>query len=655
MQNHILSKAQDCMYRLSLGRSEAMRNTTINIQGMAGQPTTNQVVMGGVTMFNPVCNGNYQNINVVPEKNRVISKWENKRREGQQIEGLYNIRNNKSRLNGEAYNRLYDASKQKVINKPSLNYRFEETTGTFKDMNGNEINTYEEFNNDLALTNFYGIDTNDSNVQNISYNPFLQTSSQNKTSGKPNTRADERLNYYTMERPYMTKGDRIKQSTALAKSDENVQTRMFQQTAWEAMNGIVRAPRKIGTTLGRGVNINIAGDGDVVFNPDELLTNSDVKPIKGSKQQIKSKDGISVQMNESKFRNKSVKNDYRESYKVPEIEDKASVRTFKTPYNVEIDKRKQVEEKFIPRSTDLRSQQHIQQQITNVYYPLINRDAEKIRKNDYERKLHYHDESNMFTKVIEGFRSIVEPFMRTVTGSEPYKRSTTYSDNIQSSNILDDDVIEYLRKHPNLFYTVDRGIKTEYNEQPLKSVPMLELEMNDQIVRSIATRDTNDIKVMLKRTSRIGTEYEIISIPIEEVETTLRKVLQNNPNDRILHLSYEDSLKVCQLALERQECERIRTQAPIHYFQRDFLNSDNKIQYFTNIKKEDFAEKMQHVSVNDELNHINKDIHDLDVISELDIKQIIRDNQMNQSVAKIKTNTDKPDLRKTYRMFNNML
>jgi hypothetical protein len=617
-----------------MNRNDAMRNRTINVQGIPGQPVVNQVVQGGVAMINPICNGNYEQIKVVPQQNRVQTKYENRRRDNHKINAIYDIRSNQSRISGQPLNELHESAKQKVFNKPSINYRFE--GNTINDMNGNQINTYNEYNNDYSLAEFYDTSCNEDEgtISIVGYNPFLESSSQNKSHGLNNTRADERLNHYTNERAYMSKGDRIKQAAALAKSSDNVQKRLFQQNAWEQATGHVRAPRKVGTNLYSGVNVRVNDNDEMVFDIGST---------------------------------KEISNDKRENY-IPinnlHETDKSAVRNKQDNYTVDKNKRSNVSEKFIPRSTDIRSQQHIKQQVSDVYKPIIDRDAEKIRKDDYERKLHYEDEANLFTRIVEGFKSMVEPFMRTIDQNNYQERQGNYESNVNQDyvtqdialrELLDDDMLDYLRKHPNLFYTVDRGQATKYGNDPNLVAPMFEIDLNDQIVRTIATRETNVINVMLKRTSKYGDEYEMISIPIEEVEAALRRDLHNEPNDRILRLNYEDSLKVCQMAIERPDTDRLKTQAPIHYYQREFLNNNDKLMYFSNLKPEELAKKKTRLTVNDYLIHESKTVPDGNVDEKIDLQQTIKDNQIDNSTAKIKANTaSKPSVKNTYSKFNGM-
>ena len=219
--------------------------------------TLNQAVQGGSNVMNLQVNGNIRTKEPVPKRNRVLTKYENKRRSTENQEALYNIRQADDRFVYGNYldQQLANKAKQKVFNKPSINFREQ-----LKD-----VQTFDGFKSD-SLKSVYGMNTydldfkdaNESGVlrfnqdnigalgisNNQNYNPLLLTSTENKYDQRyGQSIPDERLTFYTGERPFISKGERQLQAREMAISEYAKERRDLQQIANDAANKTPHNPR----------------------------------------------------------------------------------------------------------------------------------------------------------------------------------------------------------------------------------------------------------------------------------------------------------------------------------------------------------------------------------------------------------------------------
>lgn len=233
--------------------------------------TLNQAVQGGVNIMNLQVNGPVRVKDPVPQRNRVLTKFENKRRDTENKEALYNIRQaDDNFVYGNYLNQqLSDKAKQKVFNKPSITFREQmtntQTFGEFQNMASNiGMNTFDldfkdaddsgvlRFNQDnigsLGISKSLGVSNTTASSMSPghpnNYNPLLLTSPENKYDQRYGPALpDERITFYTGERPYITKGERQLQARELATS-EYVKERMnLQQIANDASNKTPHNPR----------------------------------------------------------------------------------------------------------------------------------------------------------------------------------------------------------------------------------------------------------------------------------------------------------------------------------------------------------------------------------------------------------------------------
>lgn len=231
----------------------------------------NQAVQGGANIMNLQVNGPIREKEPVPARNRVLTKFENKRRDTEQQEALYNLRQADDRFIYGHYldQQLADKAKQKVFNKPSINFREQ-----VKD-----VHTFEGFKSDslkeIAGMNTFDLDFKDANESGVlrfnqdnigaggiasisggmfggmggsvvrdSYNPLLLTSPQNKYDQRyAPAMPDERMTYYTGERAYISKGERQLQAREMATSEYAKERRALQQMANDAANKTPHNPR----------------------------------------------------------------------------------------------------------------------------------------------------------------------------------------------------------------------------------------------------------------------------------------------------------------------------------------------------------------------------------------------------------------------------
>lgn len=229
----------------------------------------NQAVQGGVNVMNLQVNGPIRSKEPVPARNRVLTKYENKRRSSENQEALYNIRQADDRFIYGHYldQQLADKAKQKVFNKPSINFReqVKETTLfegfktgfsadslksmagmttfdlDFKDANESGVLRFNQDNiGALGISNTQAA----SMSPGSNYNPLLLTSPLNKYDQRyaPGT-PDERINFYTGERAYVSKGERQLQAREMATSEYAKERRALQQMANDAANKTPHNPR----------------------------------------------------------------------------------------------------------------------------------------------------------------------------------------------------------------------------------------------------------------------------------------------------------------------------------------------------------------------------------------------------------------------------
>lgn len=521
------------------------------IQGIGDlkEPALNQSVGGGFNIQNLQTTGPMREKPVIPVKGRVLTKYENKRRDTQTTEALYDWRNNVS-MNNEGkvtpnyyLNSLNERAKSKVFNKPSINYRFqqEKPSKTFEEFKSQHLpqtfyDVAEIESSDSGLIKFNADGCGSVAVNPTTYNPFLAISSGNKPNGTM-AYPDERMTHYGGERAFMSKGDRIKMATDLANSEYNKERRQLQNEANDALKGIVHAPRQV-ASFGRGINTTFRDDGY-------------------------------------------------------------------SSHDININQRER-EEAFVPRSSDFHRQAYIQQQVD------IN-EGEKMReiKKDVidktiQRQIHKdNDDPSLFTKIIETFKSIFwndenkSEIKDRLTVKEKFHMEADYVDPIEHNVQVDNIKIDprYMKR----MFTVEKNIKKEYLPEIIRSgeeihKPKSILKINDKtVLRTIATRNSNTVRVLQKREEHGQTDnvkYLTAEIPINVVEEFFGKRFDSETNEtRLLNLTPEEHILLVRLVEEMPDKFKYESATPIHYYQRDLL--ENGDDYITNIIIEEHPQSLE--------------------------------------------------------------
>jgi hypothetical protein len=248
------------------------------------QPTIqHQPVKGGTNIINPGIN-EVRKIPFISDRRRTPVKTENRRKDVQATEALWDIRNNTSLNNAtkvlpnyyqeklkesargkvrmtntaeamrvqyqnpeESFYLTGDTRKDSYI-KPE-NYNFENYSVGSKDtgiMRFSDLSIPGSNNHDRSMNNI--------NISTPSYNPFLPQTSQNRSDFSKTSYPDERMTRYSGERKYMTKGDRIMRAADLAKSETLKERRQLQAQAHDALTGNRHAPRMYGADIANGIH-----------------------------------------------------------------------------------------------------------------------------------------------------------------------------------------------------------------------------------------------------------------------------------------------------------------------------------------------------------------------------------------------------------------
>lgn len=633
------SQTENLIEQIRLSKMDPNHNYTM-AQVMKGigdvkQPVVNQVVQGGFNVINPEITGDIKQLPHVSERHRWEVKTENKRRDTQALEYIYDWRNN-TPLNNEGkvqpgyyQNKLNASAKSKIRMSNTADAMRVQYPGPDSSIAGmgeyipeglngiaglattkpekfemsatrgaNTTNMQEgtlSFS-DLGLSGnhsqiklgpqFERIDTykdSDIPVEVPSYNPFLNGSSGN-ISKYQESYPDERQTQYSGERNYMTKGDRIMAAVELAKSQRNIERRQLQEQANHALNGTVRSARTIGSEFGRGINV-----GATYNNPE---------------------------------------------YEQPDIQQAIN------PNN------RQKVEHFVDRSHDLNRQQNIQQNVQVYYGPGLEQIKHEVADNEIQRKLYDNDEGDkpgLFHAFIEGFKCLfwsddstkeihdrrdfqnyndleIRQIFKS-EGAEWLLNDPIIHDEVikiitqrrltkeqgKRDGIIDSEFIESLlhvpiiqnrlkeleqrRKDLNKLYFMKHGVKTEFNPETMSisqiTEPISVLSLDGQtVIRTMLCRNDNghggmDYKILQIRKpvdNSTDFEYVLSSIGIDEVDHILRK--STNEDVRwtgdIAELTFEDHIHLNQ-AIDEGSIMSISSSKPLHPYQRDILDNNESL------------------------------------------------------------------------------
>lgn len=599
---------QNVQDRLTYGRSDSLKNYIANqvmkTVGDVKQPTINQAVQGGINIINPQIQGEIRHQPVVAGTpcNRVLTKYENNRRNTQRHEAIYDTRNNNSLnyankvANNWYINNLQERAKSKVFQKNFENYRFQfEDQPTFNDYSTSKIDslitpsyTLSGLDNDTGTLNFTSI--NNPEVETTSYNPMLAQARGNlsRFNVKPSI-PDERLTRYSGERKYVTYGDRVKQARDLATSDYNKERRQLQANADHAFYKTNKTARQIGHSFGQGINVNYV-------NPDNF------------------------------------DNDVRQMESIQDAPDMSTGEEFRTRKT----------EHFLPRSTDLNNQRKLEQDTKHIFEQGIENIQHKITEKDINRKIHEDNGDTKLFTTTTGFNEQFEPevdnkLMKQVNykndhvsvrtqDSDPefetqertlfdkfiglfstekkkriknayerdYSDDDSYDELIENQKILKEHFDSQNIRYPKekRYYSISPDVKEVYEDNDFKhqnsviTKPVSILKTNGEIiVRQMVAQNRDKLKLMRIRTDLNGQiiGYDIIEIPKTLFENSVRKKIGDDIrcDGDILNLSYEDHLKAAELAESIPGQFITKSDKVLNVYQREFL--ENPREFITNI------------------------------------------------------------------------
>ena len=407
------SNAENWLDILRASRQDPIHNYTYSssIKGMGDvkTPLEYQAVQGGFNLINPAIE-TVRQIPLVSDKHRVPVKYENKRKDKQATEALFDIRNNTSLNNSTKVlpNYYLDKLKESARGKVRMtdtaeamrvqysdnpDKEFYITGNTRADTDGYiqpvkySMESFDVGSKDDGLLRFAdlaypGSSSNfgtgaRSRVETPSYNPFLPQSSVNKSISTNPSYPDERMTRYSGERKYMTKGDRIMMAADLAQSDAAKERRQLQAQAQDALNGAGHAPRMFGADLSKGINT--------------LSSYSTVNAMKSK--------GLLNAFDPYSDKSRSRGTGYAGVRETPYVQQSSfdqfnfvSDRVIGNGLSEDITgvnaRRKPEIESYVPRSHDLNRQSQIQQTINTYYEPGISKIRKELNDEDIVRKIY---------------------------------------------------------------------------------------------------------------------------------------------------------------------------------------------------------------------------------------------------------------------------
>ena len=433
------SNAENWLDIMRASRQDPIHNYTYNtsIKGVGDvkTPLPYQAVQGGFNIMNPAVQ-TVRQIPLVSDKHRVPVKTENKRKDRQATEALFDIRNNTSLNNATRVppnyylNKLNESARGKVrmsntAEAMRVQYSSDPENFTQYLTGDSRVDTYistpqysmESFNvgsKDDGILRFAdlsypGSSTNfgtgaRSRVETPSYNPFLPQSSQNKSHYLPGTPSypDERLTRYSGERKYMTKGDRILMAADLAQSDLAKERRQLQAQAQDSLNKAGHAPRMYGADLSKG--INTLGSYSLVNSMKDkgILQNGEVSRDRGMKYAGLKETPEVQQFSDDQFNFQS---------------DRILGNGLSQDITGVSSRRMPEVESYVPRSHDLNRQTQIQQAIDTYYEPGISKIRKELNDEDIIRKLYAEQFGNNphNQKAVED-KGLINKFIDTFKG-----------------------------------------------------------------------------------------------------------------------------------------------------------------------------------------------------------------------------------------------
>lgn len=521
------------------------------------------------------------------------------------VEGLYNVRsntslNNSTRISEQFYN-------DKIDEKRRNNALMTNTTEAMR-VRYNNFNEYPNDNSSFSVKinsedidggsiRFSDLIQEPVNIKSVQYNPYVLPSSQNQPYNSNYNKVsypDERLTSYSGERSYMTEGDRILQSAALATSKSNIEKRELQNQAYNAFMKHSSAPRLLGANISKGINTyhNSAYDYDeLAFNYDDVIESSNA--IKGRHQP--NLNNRVIESNE--FINPNDSNLISETTVRESFNNEFDVGIDNKPKKYNENQRQQLNESYLKQlfNNILSSFNSIVTRFKstdsslNVQHLLSTKLKHRLSEimdnsDDFQLELDTILNDSVVQEQLTKIRAVIK---NNVVNNNKLKLDNTDIDDYVDS-ILFNNIITYVNtitgNRNNIHDSIhNRRYKNEYqtdiNEDyiNLETPVSLISDDNNTIIRSTVVRDNDKYLILTRKEYNDDTlEYIFGQIELDELERILRKDVKSNDN-RLVNLEYEDYVKLLEY-IEDSPYEFVQTTVPIHQYQRDILDNDTNFE-----------------------------------------------------------------------------
>lgn len=606
IQDLILSKSNP-LHNLTM-------NETINAFGTVSGGAYNQITPNSpMSMINPQLSGPMNLPSVVPKRNTVMTKYDNKRRDTIDQIALFDWRNNTSLNNATKVpanyyqEKLTEKAKDKVRTKQMMSGYSTQYADSYDEFSKELVEKKEGYNmSEISKKDGgYILDYSEANsVVTPSYNPLLPKSSSNRPINDPSY-PDERMTHNFSDRPYTTKGDRQLQARELATSQMMKERRQLQAEAEQAMYGTIKAPRQNNPNIGMGIKTQYYSD----VNTDNSIRKENDINIEDIR------DVISTKYNEGVIET-TIKPKL-------EIEDDEGIREH---YRENWQSKRDLD-LYSGRSSDLTKQRSkLQQQQQIDYENLIDENRNRIFKDNYRDNIYgniYENDYNDHNSgKREGFISSLWNEVKNIFGfsnnrenvKDNFKRK--YKDEEFIEEILanpgieyDSDIIEYNKEqNRHKYWVVKDRSKFEF-EDDIKNItelikePISLLTDGDKIYRTMVVREVDSIKIHQREEDLESGEvkYNLINIPLDCIQNEKlmkslslenRHKVENGLNDRyedVLDLDYENHILMADIMEEAPDDWKIESKIPISYHHRITLSDEDEIKsnVITNIANVD--------------------------------------------------------------------
>lgn len=601
-------------------------NTSIQSIGNVNKYPARNSSFTPFNVINPKTN-NITQLPYVNSRKTIPLNIKSKLSGSQCVEGLYNVRsntslNNSTRVPEQFYNDRIDEKRRNntlmTDTNQAMRIRWNNNT-TFNEYPDNNSSFSVKINSEDVDSNsirFSDLVQEPVNIKSVQYNPYVLPSSQNKPYNSNYNKIsypDERLTSYSGERSYMTEGDRILQSAALATSKSNIEKRELQNQAYNAFMKHASAPRMLGANISKGINTlstkqqfgtyhNSAYDCDeLTFNYDDVVESSNA--IKGRHQP--NLDNKVIESNE--FINPNDTNYISETTVRETFNNEFDVGIDNKPKKYNENQRQQLNESYLKqlfnnilssfntlvtrfRSTDsnLNVQHLISAKLKHRLSEIMN-DSDDIQLNSLNLDTILNDSvvQEQLSKIRAVIKNNVTNSRVNIDDVDEYVDSILFNNFITYINTITGNRSNihnsiHNRKYKNEYQT---DINEDYIN--LETPVSLISDDNGTLIRSTIIRDNDKYLILTRKEYNDNTiEYVFGQVELDELERILRKDISSNDVRLVnsldsqldfTNLEYEDYIKLLEY-IEDSPYEFIQTTVPIHQYQRDILDNDTNFE-----------------------------------------------------------------------------